>query len=295
MQRITFHNNQNGLECTFASDTPRTLLTEFDGNSLSAEFAQYKPIWYDGIRTKSHTFNGRTITFTVNWYAVENGRRSREAALAEWDRLLGVFAPGLEGTLTWTNGKETRLIDCYANETPVLHEKAHGLFSASFSLAADFPFWRGTEEHSQILTYTGSGSPSYYTVKNNCAITVYPLIIAECTVGSGGGYAIAWQAPAETLELDRKMETKSLGIGYSSYTMGGVTNGAPIYFDCRKRCAYQYSGTNAINKTKYLSPTSSFLSLIPGDNTMVLSGGNLSSALNVTVKWYDYYTGVPSL
>lgn len=291
MQRITFHNNQNGLECTFASDTPRALLTEFDGNSLSAEFAQYKPIWYDGIRTKSHTFNGRTITFTVNWYAVEDGRRSREVALAEWDRMLGVFAPGLEGTLTWTNGKETRLIDCYANETPMLHEKAYGLFSASFSLSADFPFWRGAEEHSQTLTYTGSGSPSYYTVKNNSAITVYPLIKAEGTIGTGGGYSIIWQAPEEALELDKKMQNRTLTINYKANI-----NDGPIYIDNRKRCVYQYSGGKAINRTSYyLSPTSGFLSLLPGDNTIVIAGGNISGGLSVTFSQYDYYTGVPAL
>lgn len=288
MQRITFHNNQNGLEYTFATDKPRALLTAFDGNSLAGKFTQYKPIWYDGIRTKSHTFDGRTITFTAEWSAVSGGKRSRELALAEWDKMLGVFATGLEGTLTWTNGIETRTIDCYAIETPMLREKARGLFAADFSLNADFPFWQGTTEHSQVLTYTGSGAPSYYKVTNSCPITVYPLIIADCTASTGGGYTIAWQAPEETLDFDRKMETKTVTISYTT----GFTNGVPIYLDNQKRCAYQYSGATAINKTNYLSPTSSFLSLLPGDNTIVLAGGNLNTPLNVTFKWNDYYLGV---
>lgn len=288
MQRITFHNNQNGLEYTFATDTPRALLAAFDGNSLAAEFTQYKPIWFDGIRTKTHTFNARTITFTVNWYAVEQGKRSREKALAEWDKMLYVFAPGNEGTLTWTNGTETRTIDCFANETPVLHEKARGLFSADFTLTADYPFWRGTTKRSKVLTYSGQGAPSYYNVENNCPIPVYPLIKVECTVGSGGGYTIGWDAPEEALEFDKKLQNRVLTIQYKANI-----NDSPIYIDNQKRCVYQYYGGSEVNKTSYyLSPISSFFSLLPGDNSIVLAGGNLNSSLVVTFSWFDHYLGV---
>lgn len=288
MQKITFHNNINGLEVSFATDTPQALLAAFDGNSLAAEFTQYKPIWFEGIRTKTHTFNARTITFTVNWYAVERGKYSREKALAEWDKILYVFAPGNEGTLTWTNGTKTRTIDCYANETPMLREKARSLFSADFALTADFPFWRGTTEHSQVLTYSGQGgAPSFYNVENNCPIPVYPLIKAECTVGTNGGYTIAWNAPEETLEFDKKMQTRTLTIMHKANI-----NDAPVYIDNQKRRVYQYLYGSAVNKTSYLSPLSSFFNLLPGDNNIVLAGGNLNSSLVVTFSWFDHYLGV---
>lgn len=289
MQRITFHNDQNGLEYTFATDTPRTLLVAFDGNSLAAEFTQYKPIWFDGIVTKAHTFNGRTITMTVNWSVAENGKISREKALAEWDKIQGVFAPGYEGTLTWTNGTETRTITCYANETPMLREKVRGLFSAEFTFTADYPFWLGSEEHSQKLTYSGSGQPSYYNVVNNCPIAVYPLIKVDGKVNLGGGYTIGWNAPEEVLEFDKKMQSRTLTVNYKPNINDGT-----IYIDNQKRCVYQYAYSDLYNRTSYyLSPISSFFKLLPGDNKIVIAGGNLSGSLNVTFSWFDHFLGVP--
>lgn len=289
MQRITFHNDQNGLEYTFATDTPRALLVAFDGNSLAAEFTQYKPIWFEGVRTKAHTFNGRTITMTVNWSVIEDGKICREAACAEWDKIQSVFAPGYEGTLTWTNGIETRTITCYANETPRPREKVRGLFSADFTLTADYPFWLGTTEHSKTITHSVDYAGSFHNVVNDCPIIVYPLIKSACALGTGGGYTIVWQAPENPLEFDKKMQDRAITINYSS----GLANSSPIYIDNQKRCVYQYSGSSIVNKTSYLSPPSSFFGLLPGDNNIVLAGSNFGGLLTVTFSWFDHYLGVP--
>lgn len=265
MQRITYHNNQNGLEYTFAADTPRALLAEFDGNSLGAEFVQFKPVGFDGSKTSSYTLNARTITFTADWYAVEGGKRSREKALAEWEKMQYVFAPGQPGILTWTNGVQTRTIECYANETPELREKARGLLSAEFTLTADQPLWRG-KEHSVVLTQTNTD----YIITNTCPIAVPPMFTVEA---------------------------KSLVLRVNGNFIAVGTNDTYLYkilLDCEKRRAVGYfsaSSYEAAHEEDYsrrVNPSYSYPVLNPGDNIVRSEGG----PYDVTVIWHDRYLGV---
>lgn len=265
MQKITFQNNQNGLEYTFAADTPRALLVDFDGNSLGAEHAQFKPVGFDGSRTYNHTLNARTITFTAAWYAVEGGKRSREKALAEWDKMLAAFAPGQTGTLTWTNGVKTRTIECYTNEIPELIEKARGLFSAEFTLTADLPLWRG-EEHSVVLNQTYTD----FIITNTCPIAVPPMFTVEA---------------------------KSMNIRVNGGQIALGSNDTYLYkllLDCEKRRAVgyysggSYGSDSEVDMSRFVNPQFSYPVLKPGNNTVRSEGGSA----NVTVIWHDRYLGV---
>lgn len=265
MQKITFHNNQNGLEYTFAADTPRALLVEFDGNSLGAEFVQFKPVGFDGSKTSSYTLNARTITFTADWYAVEGGKRSREKALAEWDKMQYVFAPGQTGILTWTNGVQTRTIECYANETPAIREKVRGLFSAEFTLTADHPLWRG-EEHSVVLNQTNTD----FIVTNTCPIVVPPIFTVEAK------------------QLVVRVNGNFIALG------GSDTYLYKLLLDCEKRravgyySASSYEPAHEADYSRFVNPSYSYPVLNPGENIVRSEGGSAS----VTVTWHDRYLGV---
>lgn len=280
MQRITFHNNQNDLEYSFAADTPSALLSAFDGNSLGAEFVQFKPIDFDGSKTLSHTLNARTITFTADWYAVEGGKRSRAAALAEWERMQYVFAPGNEGTLTWTNGAETRTIDCYANEIPALHEKARGLFSADFTLTADYPLWKGSVLHSSV--FTGKFLMELIEIENTCAIFVPPLIKIE-----GGIVSLM-----RTNQAGKTYPNKTLEIDPSRCSADRA-----VYIDNAQQLVYQYAPNDTgkkLDRNYSLTPYSEFFGLYPGVNNIVLTMNANSGDVETTVtfNWYDHYLGV---
>lgn len=265
MQKITFHNNQNGLEYTFAADTPRALLVEFDGNSLGAEFVQFKPVGFDGSKTSSYTLNARTITFTADWYAVEGGKRSREKALAEWEKMQYTFAPGQTGILTWTNGVQTRTIECYANETPDIREKVRGLFSAEFTLSADHPLWRGAE-HSVVLNQTYTD----FIVTNTCPIAVPPIFTVE----------------AKSMNI--RVNGNQIALGSSDSSL------YKLLLDCEKRRAVgYYSGGSygsdyEVDMSRFVNPDFSYPVLKPGDNIVRNEGG----PFNVTVVWHDRYLGV---
>lgn len=280
MQRITFHNNQNDLEYSFATDTPRTLLSAFDGNSLGAEFVQFKPIDFDGSKTLSHTLNARTVTFTADWYAVEGGKRSRAAALDEWEKLQWVFSPGDAGVLTWTNGTDIRTIECYANEIPVLHEKTRGLFSADFTLTADYPLWKGSVLHSAV--FNGRFTMELVEIENTCPVFVPPLIKIE-----GGIVSL--------------MRTNRAGKSYPDKTLeidpSRCSADKAVYIDNEQQLVYQYSPDDTgkkLDRNYSLTPFSDFFSLYPGVNGIVLTmNANVGDAeTTVTFNWWDRYLGV---
>lgn len=277
LQKITFHNDINDLEVSFATDTPRTFLSAFDGNSLGAEFVQFKPLSRDGSRTLSHTLSARTITFTAVWYGVENGRRSRSKALELWQTLQYAFAIGDVGTLTWTNGSDVRTIECYAVETPELHESFGGLFSAEFTLTADYPLWKGSEEHSRAFsgTFTSDG----LTLVNPCPIAVPFTVVLD-------GNIVSVYCPAQE---------KRLYIDVSRH--GGYDY--PVYIDTARQRVYGFSpnGSGELTEddlTSCLSPRSAFFDLMPGSNLIILTMNASSAETDATVKfeWYDYYMGV---
>lgn len=281
MQKVTFKNNLNGLDVTFSSDTPGKLLAAFDGDSLGADFVRFKPVSRDGTRTLTHTLNARTVTMTVNWYSVRNGKRSRAGGLTFWERLQYTLVPGDSGTLVWTNGSDTRSINCYAAETPALHEPFSGLFSADIKLVADYPLWKGNVQ--KVDVFSGQFHADAVEIENTCPVPIPPLIKIEGSVASmfrtnpAGGYPY----PTQSLFIDAERA-------------GGSTNA--LFIDCAEQTVYRYApdGSGKKNDRTYcLSPASEFFYLYPGKNIIVLSM-NTGYENDTTVTFYrnDHYLGV---
>lgn len=216
MRKITFTNEVNGLSVTFASDTPAMLLESFDGCSCGAEAITYRPLNYDGQRFVSSTLTARTIQFTASFGGMRNGRYSREDALNKWNEISRVFIPGNVGTLTWTDGINTRLIKCRAESVPMPTEVLPFLLRAEFSLVADNPLWFDSVEKvipftSNLEIYNPCGIPVPFvldvesdrsqvafairsrTLKKVLMVTIYktdePFMVdmANCTVTSASG------------------------------------------------------------------------------------------------------------
>ncbi len=296
MQKITFHNNNNDLECSFATDNRTQFLAAFDGNSLGADFTTFKPVAFDGTRTLAHTLGARTIPFTAQWcgLSVTDGtfagayheRYDRNAALEEWEKLQFTFNPGDKGVLTWTNGKQTRTINCYAEETPPLKEITRGMFAADFKLIADYPLWRGDTLHSATFSGTEYKAEAVI-VTNDCPIFVPPLIVIDGVSRESGQTATVIRSN----RAGKSYGTKSIGINTSvcSESMG------KIYIDCAEMLCYQNAPTGSkYNRNNALSPYSEFFSLYPGDNTIVLTMNTASDQPPITIEfeWYDHYLGV---
>lgn len=260
MRKITYTNSVNGLSAEFSSDSPlmHLDLKSFDGSSVGAASITYKPVEFDGQRTISTSLSARTISLPVEFTARENNTYSRKSALAVRDKLLRVFAPMDDGWLVWTDGTNSRRIKCRTAETPQFTEHLPFLFSATFSLVADYPYWESTEEHRIEL------SSGYHSVTNSCGLAV-PVCI---DVPSGGSQ------PAVLLR------STGAGIGFA------IAPEQDCIVDTRE-CTVTYAdGSYA---SHLLTANSEYFKLPPGENEIVaLDIGSGGAAL----RWRDLYMGV---
>lgn len=263
MQKITFENYSNGLSAYFANDSPQSFLAEFDGNSIGSTAITYKPAEFDGERFISANLNARTITFTAEWYGVNKGKFSIEESYRKWEQLQSVFVPGNMGKLTWTNGRETRFIECRTSELPNFTRVIGNKLSAEFKLVADYPYWQDVRENA--FDFSGYNfSDGQIVVVNNCGIAV-PFIFT-C---AGGSPFLASLTAGASIFLQRP------------------EGGGSVEIDTR-RCTVT-SGGELCNQ--YLSANSKFFKLLPGDNLMAIT--NLGYGANdCTMTWRDHYLGV---
>lgn len=263
MRKITYTNSSNGLSAEFSSDDPlmHLDLKNFNGSSVGAAAITYKPVEFDGQKTISTSLSARTISLPVEFTARENNSYSRKSAFAVRDKLLRVFAPLDEGWLVWTDGTESRRIKCRTAETPQFTEHLPFLFSATFSLIADYPYWESTKEHSIEL------SSGYHTVTvtNSCGLAV-PVCI---DVPSGGSQ------PAILLK------NTGAGIGFEIAPEQDCT------VDTRE-CTVTYAdGTFA---SHLLTTNSEYFKLLPGEN--YISALDIGGSGGAVLRWRDLYLGV---
>lgn len=262
MQKITFENETNGLSASFATDTPLMFLESFDGCSCGSNAITYQPINFDGQRLISSNLNARTVQFTVNF----GGRRSaapnlgekfsRKEAMKRWDEIQRVFVPGQAGTLTWTNGADSRFIRCRCSEMPKFTEILPYLFKASFSMIADKPLWYDSEENTLTIT-TGK-----FTVENPCGIAV-PFTL-EVTPSS------------DVFVLMNT--TSSKGIAFSSSLRENFT----IDTD---ECTVTTASGELVNYL--LNVNSEFFNILPGTNSFNCVGWGA-----LTMRWRKAYMGI---
>ncbi len=256
MRKITFENEINGLSCEFSTDTPMMFLESFDGCSCGSDAIVYKPIDYDGQQFISSNLTARTVQFTVNFGGKSGGKYSRELALSRWQEIQKVFVPGHTGTLTWTDGKESRFIKCRTNETPLPTEILPYLFRAGFSLTADSPMWFDTVEN--VVDFGSGGS---VTIENNCGLEVPFILEAE------GADIFALASVAANARIQFAQEV-----------------GGTLIIDTAA-CAVTSRSGELINNR--LSVTSEFFNIMPGTNKF-----NYAGADGVTIRWRKCYMGV---
>lgn len=264
MRKITYTNSANGLSAEFSSDDPlmHLNLKSFDGCSVGANAVTYSPVESDGQRTVSVNLSARTIVLSVEIAGKADGKYSREHALRRMGEIMRVFVPLHDGVLTWTDGENTRTINCRTVEAPRFSEMLPFMFSASISLTADYPYWEDIVEHSVEL----HGGEVNTVVENDCGIAVpvridvptggsQPLIYSR-TAGAGVAFAIA---PEQDCTVDTKECTVTLADGTFANHL--------------------------------LSAQSSYFKVLPGKNEIITLGvgsGNDKAVL----RWKNLYTGV---
>lgn len=262
MQKITYENYVNGLSISFANDSPQSFLAAFDGNSVGSTAITYKPAEFDGERFISANLNARTITFTAEWYGVDNGRLSIEQSYRKWEKIQSVFVPGNMGKLTWTNGRAARFIECRTSELPNFTRVIGNKLSAEFKLVADYPYWQNVRESSFDFSGYTIGDP--ITITNGCGVAV-PFIF---TCAGGNPFLGSLTANA-SIAVFRPEDSSAVEIDTRRCT---VTSGGEL---CNQ----------------YLAANSEFFKLLPGDNSMRIA--NLGYTANdCAMTWHEHFTGV---
>lgn len=267
MQKITYENYSNGLSAYFANDSPRSFLAEFDGNSVGSTAITYKPAEYDGERFISANLNSRTITFTAEWYGVSKGKFSIEESYRKWEQLQSVFIPGNLGRLTWTNGRETRFIECRTSELPNFTRIIGNKLSAEFKLVADYPYWQDARERS--FDFSGYDfNDGHIIVTNDCGVAV-PFIFT-CSGGNPFFVSLTANASLTVLRPDDLETPVEIDTGRYTVKSGGVL--------CNQ----------------YLSAGSVFFKLMPGENIMAITnlGAGRNDEHTCTMTWREHFLGV---
>ena len=264
MRKLTYTNLVNGLSAEFSSEskTMHLDLKNFDGCSAGASAVTYRPVEFDGQRTISANLTARTIVVPVQFTGTENGKHSRKAALAVWGKLLKVFVPLHDGWLVWSDGTNSRRIKCRLSETPQISEVLPFLFSASFSLVADFPYWDDCSETSLEV----SASASTVTVTNSCGLEV-PFCV---DIPSGGSQPLIYSRTAD----------KRISFA--------ISPGSGCTVDTRECTVTLSDGTLANN---LLTVDSEFFRLSPGANEIQVLGVG-SGSNPAVIRWRNLYMGV---
>lgn len=254
----------NGLSAEFSSEssTMHLDLKQFDGASAGASAVVYSPVEFDGQKTISANLNARTIVLPVEFSAVADGKRSRAGAIAVWEQLLRVFVPLHEGWLVWSDGTNSRRIKCRTVETPKFTQVLPWLFSASFSLIADYPYWEDVSEQSLEV----ASSATAVTVDNSCGLEV-PFCI---DVAGSDNLPYIYNRTAD----------KRISFA--------ISPGSACVVDTKECTVTLADGTLA---NHLLTVDSEFFRLLPGKNQIqvlsVASGGS-----SATIRWRNLYMGV---
>lgn len=273
-QKITFENKVNGFSAVFSSDNPKSLLERFDGSSCGSEAITYRPLDYNGQKFVSSTLTARTIQFAVSFCGRKNGRYSRAAALEKWEELQRVFVPGQEGTLTWTDGINTRFIKCRADSVPLPTEVLPFLFRVEFSMVADNPLWFDSIEHVEDLTAQYSSHKIF--VYNPCGIAVPFKMSFEMPAGKIFVMTAGQVRDDESvMPLGGILFTTSLNAGNTIFTIDTA------------ECTVRNSDGELCNQL--LNAQSTFFQLAPGEIKFNFGGDRPTEC---EIRWREAYLSV---
>lgn len=256
MTKVTYANEINGLSCTFSTDTPLMFPEDIDGCSCGCDAITYRPLNLNGQRFVSSTLTARTVVLTVNFGGISGGKYSRKEAFKRWEEIQRVFVPGNMGTLTWTNGTESRFIKCRTAETPKPSELLPYLFRAAFSLTADYPMWFDSVENVAQLSTGG------VTIENPCGLEV--PFIAEVSAAS------------DVFVMVRMSDGAGIGLANRINEDFTIDTAA---------CTVTTASGELVNNQ--LNVNSQFFGILPGTNRFNVAGHGV-----VTLKWRKAYMGI---
>lgn len=260
IRKVTFTNEVNGLSVTFSTDTPMMFLEKLDGCSCGSSAVTYKPLDFDGQRFISSALNPRTIQLTINFGGRSGKLYSRSEALKRWEEIQKTLVPGQMGTLTWTDGINSRFIRCRCGDLPLPTEILPFLFRAGFSLVADIPYWKDSAEN--VVDFGGSGSGEV-VINNDCGIAV-PVIIEVGTADDI--FLLANRTTGEALGF-----AEDLGEGFTIDT---------------ENCTVTTDSGELVNHKLLID--SSFFYLAPGENTLKF----MDYTSGVVLRWRRAFMGV---
>lgn len=258
MTKVTYTNAVNRLSCTFSADDPMMLLESIDGCSCGCDAITYRPLNLNGQRFVSSTLTARTVVLNVNFGGKADGKYSRRDAKKRWEEIQRVFVPGNMGTLTWTNGTESRFIKCRTAEAPKPSELLSNqcLFRASFSLTADNPLWFDSVENVAELSSGG------VTIENPCGLEV--PFIAEVSTAS------------DVFVMVRMSDGAGIGLANRINEDFTIDTAA---------CTVTTASGKLVNNQ--LSVNSTFFGILPGTNRFNVAGHG-----TVKLKWHKAYMGI---
>lgn len=231
-------------------------LDGMDGCSCGSTAVTYKPIEFDGQRLISTNLNSRTLRLDVSFSGRNGALYSRSAAIAHYNEIQRVLVPGQMGTLTWTDGDNSRFIRCRCSETPLPTEVLPFLFRASIQLIADIPLWYDGNEETVTLDNGGT-----VTIDNDCGIPVPVMIDVD---------------PSSDLFV--VVNNRGGGLGFVKSISGGFTIDTG-------NCTVISDGGEYVNNQ--LDVDSEFFKLMPGNNVLVFAG-----QAGVTIRWRRAFMGV---
>lgn len=234
------------------------LLESVDGVSCGSSAIAYKPIDFDGQRLISTSLDTRNVPLVINFGGKKNNRWSRATAMERFNEIQRVFVPSQTGTLTWTDGTNSRFIKCRVDSISQPSQILPFLFQMKINFVADRPLWYdGTEN----IVELASGQNSV-TIENDSGIAV-PFLME---VGSATSvFAVASRAAGTGLAL-----VKSISQDFVIDTD-----------NCTVISASGYLVNNQ------LTVDSEFFKIMPGTNVLSFAGGG-----DVTIRWRKAYMGV---
>lgn len=234
------------------------LLESVDGVSCGSSAIAYKPIDFDGQRLISTSLDSRNIPLVINFGGKKDNRWSRANAIERFNEIQRVLIPGQTGTLTWTDGTNSRFIKCRVDSTSAPAQILPFLFRMKINFVADRPLWYDSAE-SVVALASGQSS---ITIENNSGIAV-PFIME---VGSGTSvFAVASVAAGTGLAL-----VQSIGESFTIDT---------------DNCTVISASGFLVNNQ--LTIDSEFFRIMPGTNVLNFAGGG-----DVTIRWRKAFMGV---
>ena len=260
MKKIIY-TNAFGDSIEFGCDGGTLTLEDIDANSLGMTVSASKNAGQDGQTTTGKTYNPRDIRCKVGIKGLASGRWSKSEFDRLWSQVTQAIVPNVDGTLVYINGNNRYTINCYPQELAQPERVVGEYYRMVIDFIADWPFWRGAEEHS---TSIAGGETA--TINNPSGVEMPITVI--------------FSGPASNVRLTNVTTGKFLRLAQS------IADGVTLTVNTANYTATLSDGTRANYK---LAANSEYFRLFRGDNLLEATSDGTEP---VTVKYQYVYLGV---